>query len=217
MEGNGWNEDLVLVPTSKCRLFQFGSQYSYGNLGVSQTPIKNIRVRCNKNLENNNGIDFDKIYSRIHTDCVKWDMDLRYQDGSVLPMWVADMDFAAPDTVVKALQKRAEHPIYGYTFENGRFSIITADWIHKAYHWSVSSEWIAFSSSVLTSLAIVINSMTDQEDGIIIMQPVYYSFARFIRNNGRRVINCPLCKRDGRYEMDYDLIEQYARHNELVF
>ena len=55
--------------------------------------------------------DFDSIIDRIETRSTKW---LKFDDPNILPMWVADMDFAVPDSVISALYKRMEHPIFGY-------------------------------------------------------------------------------------------------------
>lgn len=152
-------------------------------------------------------MDFDNALNRVGTACVKWDSDSRYQDGTVLPMWVADMDFQAPDEVARALQKRSEHPVYGYTFDNGDFQRVTVDWIEKRFHWQVCGNWIAFTPSVLTSLALTIHCVTEPEDKVVVMEPVYHPFAHFVKNNGRQVEVCPLLLKDGCYSIDFERLE----------
>ena len=54
--------------------------------------------------------NFDHIIDRRHSDSEKW----RAFDADVLPLWVADMDFTAPEPVIRALHERVEHGIFGY-------------------------------------------------------------------------------------------------------
>ena len=52
-------------------------------------------------------MNFDTDIDRRNTNSVKWDGVLKlFGDEHVLPMWVADMDFRAPPSVVEALVKR---------------------------------------------------------------------------------------------------------------
>lgn len=66
--------------------------------------------------------NFDETYSRKNTSSLKWDlMEKIYSipDASkIIPMWVADMDFAAPETITNALKARMDFPLFGYTFED---------------------------------------------------------------------------------------------------
>lgn len=153
---------------------------------------------------------FDEIYDRVGTACVKYDSDPRYSSGEVIPMWVADMDFPAPDAVVEALKKRACHPFYTYTHDNGDFTRVTAEWVKRRLNWDVEAEWIAFSPSVLSSLAMSVHALTQEEDQIIIMPPVYFPFRSFITGSHRRVLNCPLLCEEGHYRIDFDLLESCA-------
>ena len=64
-------------------------------------------------------VEFDRIINRINTQCCKWDSEEPYRTGQVLPMWVADMDLPVPDEVSEAIRKRAEHPVFGYPYDDG--------------------------------------------------------------------------------------------------
>lgn len=62
-------------------------------------------------------LNFDIPISREHTHCEKYDSRLaKFGRADVIPLWVADMDFAAPACVQAALKQRLEHPILGYSF-----------------------------------------------------------------------------------------------------
>lgn len=68
--------------------------------------------------------NFDKIINRKNTNCVKYDLNKEiFGSEDLLSMWVADMDFETPDFILKAIQKRTEHPILGYTYRSESFSI----------------------------------------------------------------------------------------------
>ena len=60
--------------------------------------------------------DFNKICSRLNTNCTKWDaVKTIFGSDDVIPMWVADMDFPTARPIVEALETRAKHEFYGYT------------------------------------------------------------------------------------------------------
>lgn len=155
-------------------------------------------------------MDFNQIIDRTGTQCCKWDAQECYQNGGVIPMWVADMDLPAPDEVVEALKKRAEHPIYGYPHDDGSFAKILQQWILKRHGWLVDTSHIISSPSVLTSMAIFIHAVSEPGDEIIIMSPVYYPFTDYIVNNDRRVRRCSLICEDGKYQIDYEELEKSA-------
>lgn len=159
--------------------------------------------------------NFETIYDRKGTDCLKWDDDERYSLEKVLPMWVADMEFPTSGYIVEALKKRAEHPFYSYTHDDGTFGEVTAGWIKDNHHWNVEKEWICYSHSVLSSLAIALHLFTEPMERVIIMPPVYYPFAERIEKLRRQVEKCPLKLRDGRYEIDFDKLEVCARKPEV--
>jgi len=61
-------------------------------------------------------VDFDREIDRTGTCSTKYDgRQVTFGHPDVMPLWVADMDFAAPAAVTEALVARAAHPVYGYT------------------------------------------------------------------------------------------------------
>lgn len=89
--------------------------------------------------------DFETVIERRGTSCVKWDQTgERFGVKDLFPMWVADMDFKAPEGVVNALRARVEHGIYGYTFHPESCWEAVTDWIARRHGWTVPSrEWYA--------------------------------------------------------------------------
>lgn len=149
--------------------------------------------------------DFDTIIDRTGTDCLKWD-----DNGSpdIHPMWVADMDFPVAPQIRAAMQKRLDHPVYGYTFHgDGLLSAITS-WVGRRYHWKIEKEWVAFSPGVVPALSMSVEAFTNPGDRVLIMTPVYRPFYNSIRENGRVIVNHQLIRAaDGRYTIDFDLLE----------
>ena len=156
--------------------------------------------------------DFDRITDRHHTNSIKWDFNQRtFGREEVLPLWVADMDFKAPEEVVEALVKRAQHGIYGYSEGKAGYYKALEDWIDKRHGWKIQRDWITFSPGVVPALNELVRSLTQLGDKILIQSPVYPPFFHVIRNHGREVVNSQLRLENGRYTMDFaDLEEKFS-------
>lgn len=156
--------------------------------------------------------DFDQIIPREHTAAVKFDARKAvFGTEDVLPLWVADMDFAAPEAITRALSARAAHPLYGYTlFEESVYQSVI-EWFRHRHQWDVQRDWIMMAPGVVPSLHAASLVLADEGEGIIIQPPVYPPFYSAIEKTGRRVVENPLRCREGRYEMDLEHLEQCAK------
>jgi len=152
--------------------------------------------------------NFDRIIDRKGTDSVKYDL-LHPIFGSedVLPMWVADMDFEVPEFIRTAICKRASHPIYGYTYRPERFYKAVAGWMKVRHAWSVDPGWMSFSPGIVPALNLCVLGYTEPGDRVLIQPPVYHPFFSAVRDHGRNLVFNKLVKRDGRYEMDFEDLE----------
>ncbi|MFC7394703.1 MalY/PatB family protein [Scopulibacillus cellulosilyticus] len=149
--------------------------------------------------------DFNKEIDRFNTSSVKWDdTENLFGDKDILPMWVADMDFLTPQPVIDAVQKRAEHGIYGYTIRPESYYDAVIEWMKERHNWQIKKDWICHSPGVVTGLSLIVHAFTQPGDKIVIQPPVYYPFTNVIKNNGREVVHNPLKFEDGRYTMDFD-------------
>ena len=153
--------------------------------------------------------DFDTIYDRASTDSLKW-ADRRQRCGSddVLPLWVADMDFACPPEVVEALRERAAHPLYGYPASSEANFQSLIDWMKRRNGWTIEKDWIRYSPGVVPALNFAVQAYSSPGDKIIIQPPVYYPFTKAVLNNGRQLLENPLKVEGGRYVMDYEGLER---------
>ncbi len=156
--------------------------------------------------------DFDEVCDRKNTGCVKWD-NVRTIFGSedVIPMWVADMDFPVAQPIVEALQKRAEHPFYGYTQPEPSLIQAVVERMQRKFGWKIEPEWIVFTPGVVPALNVAVRCLTHPGDEIILQEPVYYPFFSAVKASGCQVVTNNLKLVNGRYEMDYDDLESKFR------
>jgi len=153
--------------------------------------------------------DFDKIILRENTSCVKYDLRKEFfGTASVVPLWVADMDFETPDFIRDAVIKRASHPVYGYTFRSDSFQRSIINWMGKRHNWEIKKEWVAFSPGVVPALNMAVMAFTSPGDKVIVQPPVYFPFFTAVKNHGRQLVYNQLTEKNGRYEMDFDDLEQ---------
>ena len=156
-------------------------------------------------------IDFDREISRNGTHSVKHDGRAAYfGTADVLPLWVADMDFASPEAVTRALQQRADHPIYGYTQYPDSACEALTHWLKMRHGWEVNREWVVMAPGVVPSLFASVIAFAAEGEGVILQPPVYFPFFSAVTTNRRRLIENPLRRVDDRYEMDFEHLEQCA-------
>ncbi len=153
--------------------------------------------------------DFDTIKDRHGTSSSKWDRrEKAVGVPDVLPMWVADMDFASPSPIVKALRERVDHGIFGYTERTGSYYTALASWMQRRFDWDIQKKKIVFTPGVIVALNLIIQAYTQPGDKVIIQQPVYQPFSYAILNNKRQLINNQLQIQNGRYVMDLDQLKK---------
>ncbi len=163
--------------------------------------------------------DFDQAIDRAGTFSVKYDGRMSmFGHPDVMPLWVADMDFAAPAAVTEALIKRAAHPIYGYTqFPDGLYEALI-DWLKSRHGWQIAREWIVFCPGVVPSLSTAILALSQPGEAIIVQPPVYYPFFSVVKKSGRELLNNALQQGHGGYRIDFtDLAQQAADARMLLF
>lgn len=152
-------------------------------------------------------MSFDDIINRFGSHSVKWDMMERLYGVSAdtgISMWVADMDFRAPDCIQDAVAKQLEHGIYGYYGDDASYRAAICWWMQNRHNWTIDPDSIFTTHGLVNGTAMCVDTFTQPGDGVVLMTPVYHAFAKVIRANGRRVVECDLRNNDGRYEMDFD-------------
>ena len=158
--------------------------------------------------------DFDKAVDRRNTNSLKYDFAVeRGYPEDVLPLWVADMDFPAPSPVLEALQKAISHGIFGYSEVKREYYEAVSAWFFKHFGYTYQEEWLVKTPGVVYSLATAGRSLTDPGGNILITPPVYYPFYSIVKDNHRSLVESELVYQNGRYEIDFDDMEQKIRQN----
>lgn len=154
--------------------------------------------------------DFDEIIERRGSGALKYDALLeRYGNPDLLPLWVADMDFATPSFIVDALKERMEHPLFGYTVLPSTLWSTVSKWIEDHHNWKVEEKWLTYIPGIVKGIGMVINVFTEPGDKIIIQPPVYHPFRIVPEENGRQIVYNPLIENsDGTYSMDFENLEK---------
>ena len=152
--------------------------------------------------------NFDEIVKRYNTESRKWDnIGEVFGDTSVLPLWIADMDFASPPAVLKAIQAKAAHGVFGYPARRTSLHESVMRWAKVRHHWTLESEWISTAPGVVSSISAAVLALTEPGDSIIIQPPVYPPFFSCVRNNGRKIVENALKNNHGYYEFDFADLE----------
>lgn len=135
----------------------------------------------------------------------KWDGARALFGRDVLPFWVADMDFAAPESVLEAVRRRAEHPVFGYEAKGGAIVESVRRWISVRHEWNVRAEWLMFCPpSTIVGMIGLVTRLTARRAGVACHTPGYSPLFRLVEDNGRRLLRCPLVERQGRFHLDAD-------------
>ena len=139
--------------------------------------------------------DFDKVIDRRHTDALKIDYvpELWGRDD-LMPLWVADMDFATPSFILDALRQRCDHPILGYTCRARAWYEAIVRWQQMRYGWTVSEEWLNFVPGIVPGIAFCIHCFTRPGDRVLIQTPVYHPYILVPKKNDREVVEAPLSR-----------------------
>lgn len=155
---------------------------------------------------------FDNAPDRRGSGSYKWDSAA---DPEMIPLWVADMDFATAPCVVEALRHRVDHGVFGYTLVGRDYYDALTGWFSRRHGYVIDPARVIYVPGVVPAISAIIQGLLLEGDGVIVQTPVYNCFFSSIRNSRCRQIDAPL-KRvnldDGRftYAMDFDALERAA-------
>ena len=152
---------------------------------------------------------FDKIISRFNTDSVRWD---KY-NKDIIPLWVADMDFETPQCVVDAITKRLDHKVFGYTHAPYQFKEEITQYIKDQFDWTIEPEWIVFTPSLVSSLYSIAQQLTQADDHVLTLQPVYHHILQAASFSNRDYSAVPLDNYNNRLILSADGLKHYQKNN----
>ncbi len=154
--------------------------------------------------------DFTSIPDRSRFGSSKWEI-AKNASTEFVPLSVADMEFPTAKPIVDDIKKLAEEAILGYTNPTQEYYDAVISWMKRRHDFEIRKEWLLQTPGIINALSMLIEAVTAPGDGVIVMPPVYYPFDMTIIATGRRSVFCPLINKDGRYEIDFDLLEEKAK------
>ncbi len=159
---------------------------------------------------------FDKIIDRRNSGCYKYDaLSMIYGKSDLIPLWVADMDFAVSDAILDALSERLEHPVFGYNFRLNDFSEAIVSWEQRRFNWNIHKDWIISVPGLVPALSLFVLAFTEPGEGVLIQTPVYRPFYDAVIDHNRKLITSALINNNGVYSIDWDDFENKLKQAKL--
>lgn len=153
--------------------------------------------------------NFDHPINRRGTNCVKWDVaDRDFQGTDLLPMWIADMDFATAPAITEEMHKRVEEGVFGYGMLPDAYYDAVIRWMLRRHECEVQADWISYTAGVVTALNYAVQAITEPGDEIMVHTPVYHPFFSAIEDQGRVLVRSPLKEEDLHYTMNFEDMER---------
>ena len=150
--------------------------------------------------------DFDTVLDRASSDSRKW---RKYAGRDVLPLWIADMDFAAPPAVIEALRERVDHGVFGYAVPMPSLVQAVVDYCARRYQWTIDPAWLVWLPGLVPGLNVAAKAFAEPGEAVLVCPPIYPPFLSAARNSGRETLTVPLVAgRDGRHAVDWDGLER---------
>ena len=164
--------------------------------------------------------DFDRIIDRRGTHASKWDNMAKLSGitaPDAIPMWVADMDFAAPPGVTAALRAEVDRAVHGYYADTGSWAAASADWMKRRHGLTIDPAWVSPTPGIVSGIGQILQAASEPGDEIVVFPPAYHAFRKIITNNNRTILDCQLVEANGRYAMDLDaLARKITKRTKIV-
>jgi len=155
--------------------------------------------------------DFERLAQFPGSGCEKYDRRAAiFGREDVLPLWVADMDFPAPDFITRALEQRLSHPAFGYVKPDQRYFDAITHWLESQHHWKPKPDSIVPVAGVVPGMSMAINAFTQVDEPVIIQPPVYFPFFGVVQDNARLLLQNPLVLKAGFYRINFEQLEAQA-------
>jgi cysteine-S-conjugate beta-lyase len=144
--------------------------------------------------------DFDAPVDRSHSDSLKWHL---YENRDVIPLWVADMDFAAPPAVLEALQQRIAHGVLGYSYYRPELLEAVVEGIARDHDWRIEPDWIVWLPGVVQGFNLACHLAGEPGDGVLTFPPTYPPILQTPAHHKRQLVRSELILEGGRWEVDW--------------
>jgi cystathionine beta-lyase len=154
--------------------------------------------------------DFDAVIERAGSDSTKW-AKYAARDPDVIPLWVADMDFAAPPAVIEALRQRVDHGVFGYNQPTPSQVDAVVGYLERHFDWRIDPAWIVWLPGLVSGLNVACRAVGNAGDAVFTATPIYPPFLSAPENSGRRVASAPLVRDSAGWLWDFPTVDAVLR------
>lgn len=152
--------------------------------------------------------DFDTVVDRSKNNAAKYDERIKkFGTDKVIPLWIADMDFKAPQPVIDALTARAQEGIWGYTSRSASYFEAICNWQQRRNGWTIDRSLVSWSLGVVPALSMLVKLFTPEGSKVLIQTPVYGEFYDVTEAWNRTVVENQLVEKDGKWTVDWEDFE----------
>lgn len=148
--------------------------------------------------------DFDTVIPRIGSDSLKWE---KYTGEDIIPLWVADMDFATAPEIQQALVERLQHPVYGYTVPSVKLKDTIQRYLHAQFGWEIEPAWLCFLPGVVAGLSASCRAWLRPGAEALIHTPIYHHFFQVHDPSQHTLLEVPLVRQHDRWTYDLPAME----------
>lgn len=171
----------------------------------------------NKTKEIKMNYNFETFKDRRGTGAAKYRLmfiqNPQVEEG-IVPMATADMEINTPQAITRGLIDYIDGGILGYETVTDAYLEAVKGWFSRRYGWEIEKEWICPSPGVVAGFYGALRALSEEGDGVIVTPPVYGPFYSAIEDTKRRLVECRLIDREGRYELDFEALENLAKDPE---
>ena len=153
-------------------------------------------------------MNFNDEINRYHTNSLKYDFKKeKNKPEDVIPMWVADMDFKCCEEILNDMHKKIDYGVFGYSKEDNNYFNAVKNWYKKNHNVDLKKEWLITTPGVVFALSTAVKTLTNENDYVLINNPVYYPFTEVVEDNKRKIISSDLILNNNHYEIDFNDFE----------
>lgn len=164
-------------------------------------------------------MNFDEEISRYKTNSLKYDFKTdKNKPDDVFPMWVADMDFKCCEEILNDMHKKIDQGIFGYSKNDEDYFKSIKKWYEYNFNIELEQEWLITTPGVVFALATAVKTITNENDYVLINNPVYYPFTEVVEDNNRKIVSSDLILKGNHYQINFnDFENKIKQYNIKLF
>ena len=156
--------------------------------------------------------DFTTIIDRHGKDALAVDFSpAKPREGfDLIPMWVADMNFATAPSIPEAIIRRTQHACYGYFLPRDEYYNAIINW-HADRNGveGLERKHIGYANGVLGGVVSALNVMCSRGDNVLVHSPTYVGFTHALEDNGYNIVHSPMfVDEEDVWRMDFEDMER---------